>query len=224
MSVYRSVECAMHASFVPFFQSLHHWIVPFFVHNFVCIYDLNISRWHSTKETKLILISLAASKWDRRFLLLLLQHALRSIFIVSFSKEKVIFLPIDGNGWRHCNYYVSDYYICNTVECVKCEWNVYTSLRVHCLPLFVIWIFMRWAHFTLSASFSHLFNRHTHHVYYKCYSISNRQSFIQCNHTGTCQVSADNEPIYCYWIGFFAPHNVYKLRAREMERKRGGKT
>lgn len=45
-----NVQCTHH------FQSLHHWIVPFFARNLRC---------HSTKETKLILISLAAWKWDR---------------------------------------------------------------------------------------------------------------------------------------------------------------
>lgn len=79
------------------------------------------------------------------------------------------------------------------------------------------WIFMRWAQFTLSVSFSHLFNRHLH-VYMLLYF----QCSVQCNRT--CQVSADNEPIYRYCIEFFAPHNVYKLQARETERKRKRKT
>lgn len=122
----------------------------------------------------------------------------------SASRKKSHFSFDWWEWWRHCNYYVSDYYIIS--------WYGVWEMRMKRLHVskqcrHLLWIFIRWSHFTLSVSFSHLFNRHTH-IYPDAHLITHYSISIQ-------QESADNEPIYCYCIGFFAPYIVYKLRARD---------
>lgn len=198
MSVYWSVECAMHASFS--IACAIEWCHFSPVISFV--FTILIFAMAFNQRNKINFNIISRWKWDRRFCCCCFAEHLHR-FVQ--QRKKFIFLPIDGNGWRHCNYYVSDYYIRNT-QWSTCEmWmkRLHISLCMLCLPLFVTWIFMRWAHFTLSASFSHLFNRHSRaHIYLLLYF----QSAIDCR-----VIQCNEVQVHAKWVPIMSPYIVIVL-------------